>query len=44
MSDTPAQLNRPAPRLGEHNRYVYQEILGIPEEEWGKLETEGVFD
>jgi len=35
---------RRAPRLGEHNEYVFKEILGIPGEEYEKLVKEGVID
>jgi crotonobetainyl-CoA:carnitine CoA-transferase CaiB-like acyl-CoA transferase len=35
-------VRRPAPRLGEHNRLVLQELLGLPEERIAKLEQDGV--
>jgi hypothetical protein len=28
-------------RLGEHNEYVYKELLGYSEDEYRELETEG---
>ena len=31
-----------APDLGEHNRYVYGELLGMSDEEIEALETKGV--
>jgi crotonobetainyl-CoA:carnitine CoA-transferase CaiB-like acyl-CoA transferase len=31
-----------APLLGEHNRYVFQEILGLTDEEFQRLVREGV--
>lgn len=33
MSETPGSLRRPAPFLGEHNRYVLGELLGLSEDE-----------
>jgi len=42
MSRTPAQVRRPAPRLGEHNVMVYRERLGMTEAQLGALESEGV--
>ena len=41
MSRTPNRIRCPATRLGEHNEYVYKELLGISEEEYAKLEKEG---
>ena len=39
MSKTPGRVF-PAPCLGEHNEYVYKEILGISDEEYRKLAEE----
>lgn len=44
LSKTPAELNRPAPCLGQHNGYVYNKLLGISDEEFVALTEEGVFD
>ncbi len=41
MSKTPSRIRRPAVRLGEHNEYVYKEILGVSDEEYARLEKEG---
>jgi benzylsuccinate CoA-transferase BbsF subunit len=30
LSETPGAIRRPAPMLGEHNSYVFGEILGLP--------------
>ncbi len=37
LSDTPAQPARPSPCLGEHNRYVFCELLGLSEAEYTAL-------
>ena len=41
MSKTPNRLREAAPLLGEHNPYVYKEILGVSDEEYARLEAEG---
>jgi benzylsuccinate CoA-transferase BbsF subunit len=41
LSKTPYEVGRP-PLLGEHNEYVYTQLLGIPDEEWVQLMAEGV--
>ena len=33
---------KPAPLLGEHNEYVFKEILGMPDDEYDKLVKEEV--
>jgi len=38
MSKTPRKLERPSPCLGEHNDYIYSEILGMSREEIEELE------
>ena len=42
LSKTPCKL-KPSPCLGEHNDYVYKEILGMSDEELVSLLAEGVF-
>lgn len=42
LSKTPGKLRMPAPCLGEHNEYIYQEILGLSDDEIGDLYAEGV--
>jgi benzylsuccinate CoA-transferase BbsF subunit len=32
LSETPGEIRRPAPMLGEHNHYVFGELLGLPAE------------
>jgi crotonobetainyl-CoA:carnitine CoA-transferase CaiB-like acyl-CoA transferase len=44
LSLTPAEGKMPAPCLGEHNEYVYTQILGLSQEEFITLLNEGVFD
>jgi crotonobetainyl-CoA:carnitine CoA-transferase CaiB-like acyl-CoA transferase len=33
-----------APCIGEHNEYVYKELLGISDDEIANLVAEGVFE
>ena len=40
-SKTPEPAWRPPPRLGEHNEYVYRELLGVSVEEYSRLEELG---
>ena len=42
LSETPAKLRRPSPCLGEHNDYVFGELLRIPKEEIEQLKADGV--
>lgn len=44
LSATPASLQMPAPCLGQHNEYVYKELLEISEGEFAQLMAEGVFE
>jgi crotonobetainyl-CoA:carnitine CoA-transferase CaiB-like acyl-CoA transferase len=44
LSATPGEIRRRAPLLGEHNDYVYGEILGLSEDERNRLTVEGVFE
>ena len=39
LSDTPGQVRRHAPLLGEHNRYVVRELLGYGDEVYEELEA-----
>jgi len=43
LSVTPGRVTRPAPVLGEHNEYVFGELLGMSQEEIARLVDEGVF-
>lgn len=42
LSATPGIIQRPAPLLGEHNDYVFRELLGLSEEEINRLMVEQV--
>jgi crotonobetainyl-CoA:carnitine CoA-transferase CaiB-like acyl-CoA transferase len=42
LSDTPAELRRSSPLLGEHNDYVFEKIVGLPHPEVQALKEEGV--
>ncbi len=42
MSGTPDPPRRPAPMLGEHNDYVFGELLGLSREDIRRLTEEGV--
>ncbi|QIB69078.1 CoA transferase [Aminipila butyrica] len=42
LSETPADPIGPAPRLGQHNKEIYQEFLGFSEEELKELHEKGV--
>ena len=33
LSKTPRETTRPSPCLGEHNEYVYKELLGMTDDE-----------
>lgn len=42
LSATPARITRHAPLLGEHNNYVFGELLGLSAEEIARLEAERI--
>lgn len=41
LSKTPGVLRMPAPLMGEHNRYLLEDLLGAEPEEVTRLEAEG---
>jgi len=41
MSRVPNKLRLPPVRLGEHNEYVYRQVLKVSDEEYAELEKEG---
>ena len=42
MSQTPCQVRFPAPLLGQHNQYVYENLLGLSKEEVEQLASDGI--
>jgi crotonobetainyl-CoA:carnitine CoA-transferase CaiB-like acyl-CoA transferase len=42
LSKTPGKIDYPAPFLGENNRDVLSEMLGLTEQEIARLDDEGV--
>jgi crotonobetainyl-CoA:carnitine CoA-transferase CaiB-like acyl-CoA transferase len=42
FSDTPLQVTQPPCMLGEHNEYVYRDIIGLTDEEISDFESAGV--
>ena len=42
LSKTPGRLRMPGPCLGEHNEYIYSEVLGLSDDDIGDLLVEGV--
>lgn len=44
LSKTPAEITMPSCCQGEHNEYVYTKILGLSDDEFVSLLSEGVFD
>jgi benzylsuccinate CoA-transferase BbsF subunit len=44
LSHTPGHISRPAPLLGEHNQYVFGELLGLQEADIQRLvEAEAIY-
>jgi crotonobetainyl-CoA:carnitine CoA-transferase CaiB-like acyl-CoA transferase len=42
LSDNPTEIRLRSPLLGEHNSYVFKELLGMSDEEIARLEAEKV--
>jgi crotonobetainyl-CoA:carnitine CoA-transferase CaiB-like acyl-CoA transferase len=43
LSDVPCAPGSPPPLLGEHNQYVFGEIVGLGEEQIQEMKANGVF-
>ncbi|MBI3743460.1 MAG: CoA transferase [Chloroflexi bacterium] len=41
FSQAPVEFRLPPVRMGEHNEYVYKELLGVEDAQYRKLEAEG---
>jgi crotonobetainyl-CoA:carnitine CoA-transferase CaiB-like acyl-CoA transferase len=41
LSNTPGRIRRPAPLLGEHNQYVFGDLLGLSATEIQRLAEAG---
>ncbi len=44
LSLTPGSLDTPAPLLGQHTEHFLREVIGLSEEEYRSLETDGVLE
>ncbi len=42
MSDTQGKVRWPGPELGEHNKEIYQDVLGMADEQIAQLKEKGV--
>lgn len=42
MSETPLKTRRPTPTLGQHNEYVFRDLLGLSETDLAELEATGI--
>jgi len=42
LSETPCEIDRHAPCLGEHNEYIYRDVLGFTDDEIADMLIEGV--
>ena len=42
LSLNPGSVDSPAPQIGEHNKAIYHDMLGVSEEELSALEKKGI--
>jgi hypothetical protein len=43
LSNTPAELTKAAPCMGEDNEHVYKELVGLSDDEFVELLADGAF-
>ncbi|MQA00775.1 MAG: hypothetical protein GEU80_15875 [Dehalococcoidia bacterium] len=43
LSRTPGRLHAPAPCLGQHNDYIFRDVLGLGDSEYDEYDRQGVF-
>jgi crotonobetainyl-CoA:carnitine CoA-transferase CaiB-like acyl-CoA transferase len=41
MPETPATVRQPPVAMGEHNEYVYKQVIGVSDEEYETLKAAG---
>ena len=41
MNKTPNKIRKPPCLFGEHNEYVYKQVIGVSDEEYARLEKAG---
>ena len=44
VAKTPGELSMPAPVMGQHNEYVFKDLLGMPEERFVENLINEVFE
>ena len=44
LSETPGELTKAAPMLGEDNEYVYRDLIGVSDDEFVELMASGVME
>ena len=43
FSETPGEIHRAGPTIGEHNEYVFGDLLGLSSKRLRELQEDGVF-
>ena len=44
LSETPSELTKAAPMLGEDNEYVYKDLIGLSDDEFVSLMADGAME
>jgi crotonobetainyl-CoA:carnitine CoA-transferase CaiB-like acyl-CoA transferase len=44
LSETPGTSTKPAPAMGEHNQYVFEEVLGFSKKTTAELKKKGALN